>query len=200
MGALALVLGKVQRNKLQIIIRPCLEEGHSVWQFQDSDREGYPKAVPVPTNARKEVADRAFYAAPMLRHVEVAAGMKHIGFAAWQSCHQLQIVIISLEDGAFQGCYVLKQVVAPGCVQFSRRVFAECCSLSRVGIGNDMEATNELAPGAQLGPFAFESCLTLTSINFVMDKTSKTSKSRTLPDGSFCGAGIESLCRRVSSL
>ena len=110
----------IQRSRLQIIIRPCMEEGHSVWQFQDSDREGYPKAVRVPINARREVADRAFYAAPMLRHVEVAGGMKHIGFSAWQSCQQLQIVklspsVISLEDGAFQGCYVLKQVVAPGC-------------------------------------------------------------------------------------
>ena len=43
----------------------------------------------------------------MLRHVEVAAGMKHVGFAAWQGCQQLQIVklppsVISLEDGAFQ--------------------------------------------------------------------------------------------------
>ena len=183
----------LQRNKLQIIIRPCMEEGHSVWQFQDSDREGYPKAVRVPINARKEVADRAFYAAPMLRHVEV---VKHIGFAAWQSCQQLQIVklplsVVSLEDGVFQGCHVLKEVVASECVQFSRRVFAECCSLYRVGIGSDIETTNDLAPGAQLGPFAFESCLTLTSINFVMDQTNR---SRTLPDGSFCGAGIESLC------
>ena len=126
----------------------------------------------------------------------VAAGIKRIGFAAWQGCQQLQIVklppsVISLEDGAFQGCYVLREVVAPGCVQFSRRVFAECCSLSEVGISNDAEATNDLAPGAQLGRFAFESCLTLTSINFVMDRTNKP---RTLPDGSFCGSRIESLC------
>ena len=40
-------------------------------QFQDSDREGQPKAVRVPTNARKEVPERAFHSAPMLRHVEV---------------------------------------------------------------------------------------------------------------------------------
>ena len=59
-----------------------------------------------------------------------------------------------------------------------------------MGLSNDTDATNDLAPGAQLGPFAFKSCLTLTSINFVMDKTKK---SRTLPDGSFCGAGVESL-------
>ena len=185
----------LQQNKLQIIIRPCMEEGHFIWQFQDGDREEYPKAVRVPTNARKEIAPRAFYAAPTLRHVEVAVGIRHVGFAAWQGCQQLQTVkfprsVISLEDGAFQGCYVLREVTAPGCVQFSRRVFAECCSLSKVGIDNDAEA-NDLAPGAQLGRFAFESCLTLTSINFVMDKTNKP---RTLPDGSFCGAGLESLC------
>ena len=150
-----------------------------------SGRESYSKAVYVPLNPRKEIADRAFYAAPMLRHVEVATGIKHVGFAAWQGCQQLQIVklppsVISLEDGAFQGCYVLREITAPGCVQYSRRVFAECCSLSRVGIGKEADDANVLAPGAQLGRFAFESCLTLTSIAFAMDQTGKP---RTLPDG-----------------
>ena len=120
----------LQQKKLQIIVRPCLVEGHSIWQFQADDSEGYPKAIRVPVNPRKEIADRAFYAAPMLRHVEVAAGTQHTGFAAWQGCQQLQIVklphtVLSLEDGAFQGCYVLREVSAPGCVQYSRRVFAE---------------------------------------------------------------------------
>ena len=161
-----------------IIVRPCLEEGHSIWQFQEGDRESYPKAIYVPVNPRKEIADRAFYAAPMLRHVEIAAGIKHVGFAAWQGCQQLQIVklppsVISLEDGAFQGCYVLREITAPGCVQYSRRVFAECCSLSKVGVGKDAEDINVLAPGAQLGRYAFESCLTLTSITFAMDQTNK---------------------------
>ena len=109
-----------------------------------SGRESYSKAVYVPLNPRKEIADRAFYAAPMLRHVEVATGIKHVGFAAWQGCQQLQIVklppsVISLEDGAFQGCYVLREITAPGCVQYSRRVFAECCSLSKVGIGKEAD-------------------------------------------------------------
>ena len=164
----------LQQKKLQIIVRPCVEEGHSIWQFQECDRERYPKAVRVPINPRKEIADRAFYAAPMLRHVEVAAGMKHVGFAAWQGCQQLQIVklppsVISLEDGAFQGCYVLREITAPGCVQYSRRVFAECCFLSKVGIGKGADDANTLAPVAQLVRFAFESCLTLTSIAFAMD-------------------------------
>ena len=186
----------LQQKKLQIIVRPCLVEGHSIWQFQEDDRESCPKATRVPVNPRKEIADRAFYAAPMLRHVEVSAGIKRLGFAAWQGCQQLQIVklppsVVSLEDGAFQGCYVLREIMAPGCVQYSRRVFAECCSLSKVGIGKEAEDINVLAPGAQLGRYACESCLTLTSITFAMDRTSK---SRTLPDGAFCGAGIENLC------
>ena len=186
----------LQQKRLQIIVRPCLEEGHSIWQFQEGDRESYPKAIYVPANPRKEIADRAFYAAPMLRHVEVAAGIKHVGFAAWQGCQQLQIVklppsVISLEDGAFQGCYVLREITAPGCVQYNRRVFAERCSLSKVGIGQDAEDINVLAPGAQLGRYAFESCLTLTSIIFAMDQANRF---RTLPDDVFCGAGIENLC------
>ena len=48
-----------------------------------------------------------------------------------------------------------------------------------------------LAPGAQLGKYAFESCLTLTTIAFDMDHTSKP---RGLPEGAFCGACIEQLC------
>ena len=123
----------LQRPKLQIVVRPCMVDGHSIWQFQADGRESYPKAIRVPANPRGEIADRAFYAAPVLRHVEVAMGIQHVGFAAWQSCQQLQIVklppsVISLEDGTFQGCYVLREVAAPGCVQYSRRVFAECCS------------------------------------------------------------------------
>ena len=72
------------QNRFQVIVRPCIEEGHSVWQFQNRNREGYPKAVRVPINDRKEVPDRAFYSAPMLRHVEVAQGITQIGSAAWQ--------------------------------------------------------------------------------------------------------------------
>ena len=56
----------------------------------------------------------------MLRHVEVVLGITQMGSAAWQSCHQLQIVkpsVVCLQDGVFQGCCVLRQVAAPGCVQ-----------------------------------------------------------------------------------
>ena len=57
-------------------------------------------------------------------------------------------------------------------------------------VGTNNEAANALAPGAQLGPFAFESCLALASVTFAM---ARNHKSRALPDGSFCGAGVESL-------
>ena len=125
--------------------------------------------------------------------------MKHVGFAAWQGCQQLQIVklppsVISLEDGAFQGCYVLREITVPGCVQYSRRVFAECCSLSKVGIGKEADDTNILAPGAQLGRFAFESCLTLTSIAFAMDQTSKP---RTPSDFHSIGPRACENCKRL---
>ena len=43
----------------------------------------------------------------------------HIGAAVWQSCQQLQLVklpttVVCIKEGAFQGCYALTQVVAPG--------------------------------------------------------------------------------------
>ena len=101
-----------KHNRFQVVVKPCLEVGHNIWHFQNDNRPGYPKAVRVPVNDMGEVPDRAFYSAPVLRHVEVAQGLTKIGVAAWQSCHQLQIVklppsVVCLKDGAFQGCYAL---------------------------------------------------------------------------------------------
>ena len=180
----------LQRPQLQIVVRPCMVDGHSIWQFQDDGKESYPKAVRVPPNPRGAVADRAFYAAPSLRHVEVTTGIQHVGAAAWQACQQLQIVklppsVISLAEGAFLGCYVLREVAAPGCIRYGPRVFAECCSLSRVGASHGTEDNSVLAPGAQLGKYAFESCLTLATITFEMDHTNKP---RGLPEGAFCSS------------
>ena len=170
-------------------------DGHSIWQFQADGKESYPKAIRVPANPRGEIADRAFYAAPVLRHVDVAMGIQHVGIAAWQSCQQLQIVklppsVISLERGDLPGVLRAARSGRPGCVHYGRRVFAECCSLGRGGVSHETDENNALAPGAQLGRYAFESCLTLTSITFAMDHTNTP---RALPDGAFCGAGIEQL-------
>ena len=70
-------------------------------------------------------------------------------------------------------------------------MFAECCSLGSVGVKRETEDSSVLAPGAQLGRYAFESCLTLATITFDTDRTNKP---RALPEGAFCGAGIEQLC------
>ena len=56
----------LQRPQLQLVVRPCMVEGHSIWQFQADGKESYPKAVRVPANPRGEIADRAFYAAPSI--------------------------------------------------------------------------------------------------------------------------------------
>ena len=61
----------------------------------------------------------------------------------------------------------------------------------RVGANHGTEDNSFLVPGAQLGKYAFESCLTLTTITFDMDHTSQP---RGLPEGAFCGACIEQLC------
>ena len=96
----------LQRPQLQIVVRLCMVEGHSIWQFQADGEEGYPKAVCVPANPQGEIADRAFSAAPSIRHVEVATGIQHMEIAAWQSCQQPQIVklpfsVVSLAEGTF---------------------------------------------------------------------------------------------------
>ena len=64
------------------------------------------------------------------------------------------------------------------------------CTVRRWGQART-EDSSVLAPGAQLGRYAFESCLTLATITFDMDRTNKP---RALPEGAFCGAGIEQLC------
>ena len=78
-----------------------------------------------------------------------------------------------------------------GVSNFGRRVFAECCSLCHIG-SND-KATNEFAPGAQISPYAFESCLALSHVNFEQMGESASVFRRYIPEGSFCGSGIEQL-------
>ena len=89
----------LQRLQLQTAVRPCKVEGHSIWQFQADGEEGYPKAVRVPANPQEEIADRAFYAAPSIRHVEVATGIQHIGIAAWPATTDCQASIFGRKSG-----------------------------------------------------------------------------------------------------
>ena len=81
-----------KHNKFQVVVRPCIEVGRNIWHFQNDNRQGHPRAVLVPVNDLGEVPDSGFYSAPVIRHGEVAQGLHKIGAAAWQSCHQLQIV------------------------------------------------------------------------------------------------------------
>ena len=166
------------------MVRKCLVCAEHKGQLQ----QRYPRAIRIPAEDTGFVLDN-------IRHVLVDAGIHTIGASAWQSCQQLQIVklppsVVCLKDGAFQGCYALMDILVPGCIQFGRRVFAECCSLRH--IGTNEKATNELAPGAQISPYAFESCLALSTANFEQIGASSVFR-RYIPEGSFCGSGTEQL-------
>ena len=152
-------------NRFTLVVRKCLVSVEHTGQI----RQRYPGAIRIPADDTGFVLDNAFYSVPHLRHVLVDAGIHTIGASAWQSCQQPQIVklppsVVCLKDGVSQGCCALTDIMVPGCIQFGRRVFAECCSLRHIG-SND-KATNELAPGAQISPYAFESCLALSHVNF----------------------------------
>ena len=70
-------------------------------------------------------------------------------------------------------------------------VFAECCSLSQIGIAE--ETANLLAPQAQVSPHAFESCLALRQISFQKTEANPSNCTRYIPEGCFLGSGIEQL-------
>ena len=99
--------------------------------------------------------------------------------------------VVCLQDSVFQRCYELRTVLVPGCKQFGRSVFAECCSLSQIGAAED--TTNLLAPHAQVSPHAFERCLALRQINFEKTETNPSNCTRYIPQGCFLGSGIDQL-------
>ena len=88
-------------------------------------------------------------------------------------------------------CYELRTVLGPGCKQFGRSVFAECCSMSQIQAAED--TTNLLAPQAQVSPHAFESCLALRQINFDRTEANPSNCARYIPEGCFPGSGVEQL-------
>ena len=160
-------------------------------QFQADGRESYPKAIRVPANPRGEIADRAFHAAPVLRRVEVAMGIQHVGFAAWQSCQQLQIVklppsVISLEDGTFQGCFVLREVAAPGVSST-----AEECLRSAAPLVELVSVTKRMTVmSLHQGHRQADMHLRVASHCIHHLCHGPHQKPRALPEGAFCGAGI----------
>ena len=138
----------------------------------------------------------AFSYVAKVRHVKVDAGYRIIGEGAWRSCQHLQIVhldstVISLQTRVFCRCYALRSVLAPGCKQFGAQAFEECCSLIQVGIRND--ATNQLAPQAELMPRAFEKCTALRHLGLEKSEYNPARLTRVLPECCFLEAGLTSL-------
>ena len=70
-------------------------------------------------------------------------------------------------------------------------MFEECYSLAQ--IGDQSTTVNQLAPQAQFRPRAFEKCSTLQQLNFERTEYDPTNLNRSIPEGCFSEAGIESL-------
>ena len=128
--------------------------------------------------------------------MQVEAGIHTIGEAAWQHCNRLLIVqlpstVVCLQDGAFRRNYVLHTVIAPGCKYFGLWVFEECYALAQ--IGDQSMILNQLAPQARFRPRAFEKCSALQQLNFERTEYDPTDQYRSIPEGCFFAAGLESL-------
>ena len=130
----------------------------------------------------------------------MTVGTRLVDREAWRYCYSLQIVklpesVVAVEYAAFQGCFALTMVEMPGCVAFGVRLFSECCALEKVGIIK--EGTSELAKGAVIGPYVFESCAKLEQL--FLPSTSAGSVAPTMPSppagipqGCFHSSGVQS--------
>ena len=177
-------------NCFTVIARPCFAEAEHKGQVK-----GDAKAIRVPFHTADRILPQAFSYNPEVRRVQVEAGIRIIGEAAWRNCQRLQIVhlsstVICLQNRVFRRCYALRTVLAPGCKQFGIKVFEECCSLLR--IGTNRETTNQLAPQAQLMPRAFEKCTALRRLNLGQTEYDPANLTRCLPECCFLEAGIGS--------
>ena len=118
-------------NCFSLVVRQCFIQAEHKGQLRQRA-----KAISVPAEDNDRALPHAFSHISDIRHVQVETGVHTIGEAAWQSCQRLQIIklpdtVVCLQDGAFQRCYELRTVLVPGCKQFGRSVFAECCSCPR---------------------------------------------------------------------
>ena len=130
-----------------LVVRQCFVKAEHKGQLRQKA-----KAIHVPAEDTDRVLPNAFSYVSDVRHVRVEPSIHTVGDgeSAWQSCQQLQIVklpatVVCLQDGAFQGRYVLKMVMVlvPGCKQFGRRVFAECCFLRYIPEGSFLGSSIE---------------------------------------------------------
>ena len=169
-------------NCFKLVVRQCFNQVEHKGQLKNRA-----KAIRVPSIRMGRVLPHAFTHTIDVRHVQVEAG---------QRCTRLQIVqlpstVVCLQDGAFRRNYVLRTVTAPGCKYFGLWVFEECYSLAQ--IGDQSTTVNQLAPQAQFRPRAFEKCSTLQQLNFERTEYDPTNLNRSIPEGCFVEAGIESL-------
>ena len=177
-----------ENNCFNPVVRHCFVQAEHKGQLRQRA-----EAISVPAEDNDRVLPNAFSHVQDLRHVQVEMGVHTIGEAAWQSCQRLQIVklpdtVVCLQDGVFQRCYELRIVLVPGCKQFGRIVFEECCSLSQIGATED--TANLLAPNAQVSPHAFAGCLALRQLNFEKTEANPLGCTRYVPQGCFLRSGI----------
>ena len=74
---------------------------------------GEAKAIRVPSGATDRMLPQAFSFHMEVQHVQVEAGIRIVGEAAWRSCQRLQVVhlpdtVVCLEHRAFRRCYQLR--------------------------------------------------------------------------------------------
>ena len=128
------------------------------------------------------ILPQAFSFHTEVRHVQVEAGIRIVGEAAWRSCQQLQVVhlpdtVVCLRHGVFRRCHLLRAVTAPGRRQFGIKVFEACCSLTQIGA--TQHSDNQLAPQAQFRLRAFEKCTTLRHLNMEQTEYDPANPNRT---------------------
>ena len=178
-------------NCFNVIVRQCFVEAEHKGQLK-----GGAKAIRVPSSTSDRILPQAFSFHTEVRHVQVEAGIRVVGEAAWRSCQRLQVVhlpstAVCLQNGAFRRSYLLRTVLAPGRRQFGIKVFEACCSPTQIGATS--HTTNQSAPQAQFRPRAFEKCTALRHLNLELTEYDPTNPKRCLPECCFLEAGIVSL-------
>ena len=150
-------------HRFYVIARQCFVE------VNKGQIAGDAKAIRVPFRATDRIPPQAFCFHTEVRHVQVAAGVRH---------------------GVFRKCYLLRAVMAPGCRHFGIKVFEACCSLTQLGAAP--HPGNQLAPQAQFRPRAFEKCTALRHLDMEQTEYNPANPNRFLPAFQLGWAG--SLC------
>ena len=156
-----------QGMEYTIVFRNCSVILPSQAELEDCPNHHIPLAVHVPMNPERSVPEGAFAGVPRLRHASVESGIRFIEAEAWQNCRQLRIVklpatVVGISDNVFRDCKLLNSVVAPGCLDFGYKAFAECCSLQWVYASEGI--ANVFNSEAKLGQYLFQGCINLAEV------------------------------------